>query len=108
MKTQIGGVTVEVPVHETPEQTRMVVDRLNAVYAEIEAESERIDTQRFALLAAYRFAAENERLRQEHAADAARLKQAQHAETQELLAALDRLSGSLRRLVNEFKPPVTP
>lgn len=58
MDTQIAGKTISVPVYDTTEHTRALVSRVNERLKEIEAESDRIDTQAFALRTALSFAAE--------------------------------------------------
>lgn len=87
VRIEVGGKTVHSPVfedvHTTRELAKQVTERLKA----IESESDRIDTQAFALTAAISFAHEASRLRNE-----------QEADTQDILKALDELTQRLRKL----------
>ena len=93
VKVKLGGKTVEVPVYRDSRATLKLAERLNERLKAIEAASGRIDTQAFALEAAFAFAAEAQRLEDDSEADrTATLKE------------LDRLSKAIDKLVREFKP----
>ncbi len=91
MKVKLGGKTVEVPVYRDSRATLKLAERLNERLKAIEAKSSRIDTQAFALEAAFTFAAEAQRLADN--ADADRVT---------TLKELDRLSKAIDKLVREF------
>ncbi len=92
MKVKLGGKTVEVPLYRDSRATLKLAERLNERLKAIEAQSGRIDTQAFALEAAFTFAAEAQRLGDD--ADADRVT---------TLKELERLSKTIDRLVREFK-----
>lgn len=87
LRIEIGKRTIEVPVQDNEESTRAIAKMVNERFAEIEAGSSRIDTQVFALQAAFDFAAALWTARQEQ----------EHGE-KELALALDTLLERLRRL----------
>ena len=93
VKVKLGGKTVEVPIYRDMKATQKLAERLNERLKTIEAESGRIDTQAFALEAAYRFAAEAQRLEDDASADRT-----------ETLKELDRLSKAIDKLTREFRP----
>ena len=66
---QISGRILRVPVVDTPAQTKKIAAIVSKRLDEIEAESDRIDTQAFALQAAFSFVAEAY-LEQEASSDA--------------------------------------
>lgn len=93
LQTKLAGVSLSVPICIDPETTQRVIESVNQRLSEIEARSTRINTQTFALLAAYSFAADLEELRRDSKAD-----------TQELLKALDKLVDRFGRIL-EPPPP---
>lgn len=92
IQVQVGGKTIRVPVYRDRETTQRLVRRVNERLKAIEQESDRIDTQAFALEAAIAFAAELD----EAEADI-------EAEQTELFTALDRLSKTVDQLVREYR-----
>lgn len=90
MRVEVGGVKLALPVFQDRETTLRIVEEVNKRLAEIESESQRIDTQAFALEAAFSFAAQ-----------AAELEQHKQRETSEVLVSLTKLSESLRALLEE-------
>ena len=62
---QIGGITVRVPMYGSMEDTRAIVEAVNSRLGELEAKSGKVNTQAFALQAAYEFAIESVQLREE-------------------------------------------
>lgn len=90
MRVEVGGVKLTVPVFQDRETTLGIVEQVNQRLAEIESKSQRIDTQAFALEAAFSFAAR-----------AAELEQNTRRETSEVLVSLTRLSASLKALLDE-------
>lgn len=77
---ELGGMPLQLPMCIDEETTRAVIGRVNQRLRDIEAASGRVNTQAFALQAAYAFAADLERA-----------ERRQQAATQELLGALDGL-----------------
>jgi cell division protein ZapA (FtsZ GTPase activity inhibitor) len=92
IKAKLAGKSLEVPLYRDMRATQKLIERLNQRLKEIETSSGRIDTQAFALEAAYTFAAEAQRL----------LDDAE-AERHETVKELDRLSKAIDKLVREFK-----
>ncbi len=92
IKVQIGGKSIHVPVYRDRETTLRLVRRVNERLKAIEADSDRIDTQAFALEAALSFAAE---------LDAAEADM--EAEQTEIFNELDRLSKTVDKLVREYE-----
>ncbi len=93
MEVKIGRVSLQIPVYGTEDATLRIVHELNERLKRVEAESDRIDTQAFALKVAASFAAEADDLREQ--AD---------QEKRELLLALHRVSESLRALLRQAQP----
>ena len=62
---QIGGLTVRVPMYASIEDTRAIVEAVNSRLGQLEAKSGKVNTQAFALQAAYEFAIESVQLRDE-------------------------------------------
>lgn len=85
----LGRTRVTVPVHIDETATHALADAVTRRLEEIEAASTRIDTQLFALEAAFHFAAEADRLARE-----------QEGDTQDLLAALERIRGRIEMLAD--------
>ena len=92
VKVKLGRKTIEVPVYEDSRATLKLADLVNERLKAIEAESGRIDTQAFALEAAFAYAAEAQAL-----ADTA------GADRVEMLKELERLSKAIDKLVREFR-----
>ena len=93
IEVKLAGVRLNIQPYGDPETTRRAAQEVTRLVREIEARSNRIDTQAFALEAALAFAAELD------------LKdQAQVKETKELLVAFDRLTEMLRTILDEFPP----
>ena len=90
-KTQakIAGVTLSVPVSHDDETTAAIVQSVNDRLRQINAESTKINTQHFALLAAYSFASEVQELR----------RQAKDQE-REFLTKLDDLLTKLKSIID--------
>jgi len=89
IQDEVGGVRLALPIVDDVDTTRRIAARVNDRLREIEAESDRIDTHRFALLAAVSFATEVEECQRKHDQD-----------TRDLLKALNRLLTSLRALLD--------
>lgn len=92
MKVKLGGKPIEVPVYKDTRHTLRLAESINARLKAIEAESGRIDTQAFALEAAYACAAEAQQIIDN--AEAGRA---------EMLKELDRLSRAIDKLTREFR-----
>jgi len=90
---KIANATVQVPVHIDEATTQALAEEVNARIQAIQEGSDRIDTQAFALRAAYELAANL------HAEN-----QRQERETKELLVALDAIASRLKQLAAEFAP----
>jgi cell division protein ZapA (FtsZ GTPase activity inhibitor) len=90
VEVTLGRTRVSVPVRGDEATTHAIAQRVTEALDAIEADSPRIDTQRFALLAAFEFAAEL------HDVTARR-----EGETRELVEALDRLHDALTALLAE-------
>jgi len=87
MRLRLGNMLVEVPIHRDEETTLWLVERVNQRLREIEQQSPVIDSQRFALLAAYAFAQEALELEDEVA---------------EMAAAFEELDGELSEILGEL------
>ncbi len=55
-EVSLGGLTVRVPTFKSVEDTRQIVESINARLKDLESTSTRVNTQAFALMAAYEFA----------------------------------------------------
>lgn len=88
VEAAVGGMRLRVPVCCDPETTQAVVEAVNRRLKEIELKSDRVDSQRFALLAAYSFASD---LQKCHMDD--------EDETRSLLKILDRINDALAQLI---------
>lgn len=53
---KVGGITLTIPVYETPEKTLELTDLVNRRFSEIARKGKRVDTQVFALETAISFA----------------------------------------------------
>ncbi len=87
----IGRNKVSVPLYRDIETTENIAREVAERLEKIEAESPVVDTQKFAVVAAYEFAMEGRALEDEHRED-----------TQDLVKALERLAKELRQLVERF------
>jgi len=90
---KIAGATLSVPIVKDQETTAAIVQTVNERLRQIEAQSAKINTQHFALLAAYSFASEVEELRQ----------QANDHE-REFLTELDVLLTKLKAILEDESP----
>lgn len=88
VRTRIAGTVLDLPVVQDEAHTAAIADKVTERFREIEAASPRIDTQAFALQAAFSFAAELERISTER-----------DEETRELVHALAELAGRLETLI---------
>jgi cell division protein ZapA (FtsZ GTPase activity inhibitor) len=109
MEATLGHMHLKVPILVDRDTTQRIAAKVNARLAEIERNSERVDTQAFALLAAMSFAMEAEQTR---LVSAAQVEEAQDAlagerqtlreesqrETRDVLVELDRIAESLKTL----------
>ena len=76
LDVRIGGKTVAVPIYKDEVTTLQLVESVNARLRDIEESSRKIDTQAFALQAAFTFAADLARAHEEEAASEGALLQA--------------------------------
>ncbi|HOJ32307.1 MAG TPA: cell division protein ZapA [Candidatus Hydrogenedentes bacterium] len=90
IECRIAGVNLRVPVCQDESTTKRIVELVNKRLKEIESASSRIDTQKFALLAAYSFATELQDLMD---------RQAQ--EERSLARLLEEVGKSLRELLEK-------
>lgn len=90
VQARVAKVNLRLPIYRDRQTTLSIADEVTARVAEMEAEAGRIDSQAFALQAAFAYAAEL------HAEKAAR-----DVDTRELLKVLDRIAGQLARLLEE-------
>ena len=88
IQARVGGTLLQVPIVDSPETTQGIIEAVNERLAEIERQSDRIDSQRFALQAAVSFASE-----------LAELKLNAEADQRELLHVLDKIASVLRDAV---------
>jgi len=91
LRTKIGNVTLNLPIYRDKQTTQALAESVSEVVAEIEASADRIDTQAFALRAAYTFAYRLKELEEQNDAD-----------LRELLKALDGTASALQRIVEEY------
>ncbi len=90
IQARVAKVNLRLPIYRDRQTTLTIADEVTARVAEMEAEAGRIDSQAFALQAAFAYAAEL------HAEKAER-----DADTRELLKVLDRIAGQLARLLKD-------
>ncbi|MCP4644667.1 MAG: cell division protein ZapA [bacterium] len=81
----IAGISITVPIWRDAETTQRIVDRVNDRIQEIEGRSRRVNTQMFALEAAFSFAQE-----------VAKLEAARQQDETDLSEALEHLASKLR------------
>ncbi len=89
-RTTVAGVTLNLPVYGSPEETERLATLVTERIKHIESDSTRIDTQAYALTAAVHFAAEATRARKQHEEELAEAATA-------LTAILDRINDIVRR-----------
>ena len=90
LEVELGRLRLRVPVYEDKTKTLALVKKINKRFKQIEDTSGRIDTQSFALLAAYSFAVDAEELREDSS-----------DETRDMLVGLEKICTALRQLVDE-------
>lgn len=90
-KVRIGSIPVTLPIHIDMETTGILARQVEERLKRIEDESDIIDTQRFAVQAAYEFAAE-----------LYDLEEMQEQDTRDLVKALERIATQLRELEKRF------
>lgn len=90
-QVRIANVNMRVPVFLDEETTERIAQEVDACIARIEAESTIIDTQKFALLAAFSFAVEKHALLEE-----------QDQDTRDLVKALESLASRLKALAHQY------
>ena len=88
LQVKLGGKTVQVPVYRDEKTTLLLVNDVNERLREIEEGSARVDTQAFALQAAYLFAA-----------DLARERAAFSEDDEEVIKSLTRVQLALNGLL---------
>jgi cell division protein ZapA (FtsZ GTPase activity inhibitor) len=88
VEVTIAGSRIRVPIFGDEAATKALAERVSQEVAAIEASSERIDTQAFALQAAMAFAAESRHLEANHGKEVAQLQ-----------VALNELSAKLAELL---------
>jgi len=92
IQTKIANVTLRLPVYRDEIQTVALAKEVERLVASMEAGADRIDSQAFALRAAYEFAKQLRELEDENAAD-----------LKELLKTLDGTATALQRLVATYR-----
>jgi len=88
----IGRTKVRMPVIESREFTEAIARRVTERLAEMEEKAERVDTQGFALRAAFEFAAE-----------AALLREEQRDTERDLVRAIDGIADRIGRIVTAME-----
>ena len=98
LRVRIGTLPVVLPVHIDRETTGKIAQQVEDRILRIEEESDTVDTQRFAVQAAYEFAAELHDLEQETRAD-----------TNALIKALESVAAQLKQLAERYRlKPMAP
>lgn len=87
LRVKLGNMLIEVPIYRDEASTMAIVDQINDRLKAIEDKASVIDSQRFALLAAYIFAVET----REHA-----------AELEEMASVFEELDAELDRVLRDF------
>lgn len=90
VQARVAKVNLRLPVYRDKQTTLAIADEVSARVAEMEAQAGRIDSQAFALQAAFAYAAEL------YAEKADR-----EADTRDLLKVLDRIAGQLKLLLEK-------
>lgn len=91
VRTKIANVTLNLPVYRDKQTTLALAEAVSDVVAEMEANADRIDSQAFALRAAFEFAVRLKDLETQNDAD-----------LRELLKALDGAASALQGIVETF------
>jgi cell division protein ZapA (FtsZ GTPase activity inhibitor) len=91
IQVKVANVTLRLPVYRDKKHTLELAEEVGALVASMEAEGGRIDSQAFALLAAYEFARRLKALEEQNAAD-----------HRELIKTLDGTATALQRLAEEY------
>jgi hypothetical protein len=97
LQVKIGKATLKVPVCVDEPTTLAVAQQISDRLKEIEDHATRIDTQAFALQAAYEFAV-----------DAYLVRKEQDRDAHELAKSLEAIASRLRDLTKEFNLPPAP
>jgi hypothetical protein len=97
VRVKIGAMSLVLPVHIDINTTNKIVQEVEDRLKRIEEESETVDTQRFAVQAAYEFAGMLHDLQNEHRED-----------TRELIKALEQLVTQLKELSRRFHLDISP
>jgi len=90
----IAGLTLKVPVYETREATEALVARVHAKLKDLESRSSKVNTQAFALQAAYEFAMESAELRQAYSDTESRMVKSIQAIQERVEVLKDQVEGS--------------
>lgn len=90
-KVRIGSIPLVLPIHIDLETTGILAQQVEDRLKRIEAESGTVDTQRFAVQAAYELAAELHDL-----------EKRQEQDTRDLVKSLERIATQLRELEKRF------
>jgi cell division protein ZapA (FtsZ GTPase activity inhibitor) len=86
---KIANMSLQVPIYQDTQTTQKIAKQISTVLADIEKKSPRIDTQAFALQAAFEYATLLHQSKIEAESD-----------TKELLMALDEVVSRLRNLLD--------
>lgn len=92
-QVQIAGNKLQVPVHIDEETTEQLAAELSSRLKKIGATYETVNTQRDALATAYDYAVETAETKEQYEQD-----------IREILKALERLTSSLKELLDRFPP----
>ena len=92
IQTKIANVTLRVPVYRDQKHTLELAQEVGRLVASMESDADRIDSQAFALRAAYEFARQLRELEDENAAD-----------LKDLLKTLDSTATALQKLVATYR-----
>ncbi|HPK00476.1 MAG TPA: cell division protein ZapA [Candidatus Hydrogenedentes bacterium] len=90
-RTTVAGVSLNLPVYGTPEETEELATLVTERIKQIESDSTRIDTQAYALSAAVHFAAEASQASKRH-----------QDELDEIATALTALLARLNDIIRRF------
>ncbi len=88
---EIARIKMNLPIYRDEETTREIAREVEETIARIEDESELIDTQKNAVLAAFDYACQKRALEDEYEAD-----------NRELAKALERVTSQLKTLISNF------
>ncbi len=91
VNVRVGNFTLRVPICANQATTQAIADTITERLKAIEARSTRVDTQAFALTAAFEFAAELQRT-----------QSGQEQDNKELLVALDAIATRMQDLLEEL------